>query len=268
MSVSRRSFLRGAIVGVGSAVAAAAYADFDAQALTVEAHTLPLQNWKADGLRVGFLTDIHVNDSQATELALHASQQLVELRPDLVIFGGDAVDTSRPIGFDNTRTCLAPLQKLNVPMLAVLGNHDYWSGNPQGVRDALSDSGFRVLRNEVVRFDQYHVAGYDDRIGGIDDPMFQPDLLGTLAVMHEPDDVDVVPQTVSLQLSGHSHGGQICLPFGVAVHTPKGARKYLKGFYPEANVPLYVSRGVGTVGFKWRTFCAPEITLLTLKSAG
>lgn len=267
MSVSRRSFLKGSLIGLGGAIATAAYGDFDSKYLVVEEHELRLRNWKHDGLRVALLTDIHVNDSESTERAVKAAHKVAELKPDVVLFGGDAVNFDRADVHDNTIEALAPLRKLTCPKLAVLGNHDYWSTNPEAVRASLRASGFTVLANEVARFDTFNIAGYDDRIGGKKDPMFQPDLLNTIALMHEPDDVDVVPETVSLQISGHSHGGQICLPFGIALQTPKGARKYVKGFYPDAKVPLYVSRGIGTIGPKWRTFCPPEISLLTLRSA-
>ena len=86
-----------------------------------------------------------------------------------------------------------------------------------------------------------------------------------LALFHEPDFVSEVPKHVSLQVSGHSHGGQICLPGGYAVHTPFGAKKYKSGYYPDARVPLYVTRGVGTTGPDYRLFCRPEVTILTLR---
>jgi predicted MPP superfamily phosphohydrolase len=88
-----------------------------------------------------------------------------------------------------------------------------------------------------------------------------------VALFHEPDFVDEVPKHISLQLSGHSHGGQICLPGGFSVHSPFGARKYVAGFYPNARVPLYVTRGIGTTGPDLRTFCRPEVSILTLESA-
>jgi predicted MPP superfamily phosphohydrolase len=85
-------------------------------------------------------------------------------------------------------------------------------------------------------------------------------------MLHEPDYVDdVTPAECSLQVSGHSHGGQMCLPFGRPLSLPRGARKYFGGFYPDAKVPLYVSRGVGTIGVDLRFFCPPEVTVLTLK---
>jgi predicted MPP superfamily phosphohydrolase len=67
----------------------------------------------------------------------------------------------------------------------------------------------------------------------------------------------------SLVVSGHSHGGQVCLPFGIALYTPYGARKYIAGYYAEARTPLFVSRGVG-VNRGIRYNCPPEVNILTL----
>ncbi len=91
--------------------------------------------------------------------------------------------------------------------------------------------------------------------------------MSLLVLFHEPDYVKITPTNVSLQLSGHSHGGQICLPGGRPLHTPYGANTYYAGYYANAPVPLFVTRGVGTIGPKLRLFCPPEVTILTLRTA-
>ncbi|MFI5385561.1 MAG: metallophosphoesterase [Fimbriimonadales bacterium] len=265
--MTRRSFLKGAACGMAGAVFTGAYADYSVHDTLLERVELRLKRWKADGLRVGFITDIHVNDYDEMTRALHAAKMLADTSPDILLFGGDCVNTKLKPGLEHTSICLEPFRKLRCPKLAVLGNHDYASKVPSQVEKRLTDSGFLVLKNETVSFGNYHVAGFDDRLWGKRDLAYQPRQEGTIALLHEPDFVDDVPETVSLQLSGHSHGGQICLPFGVPLHTPYGALKYRRGFFPDTKVPLYVSRGVGTTGFKWRLFCPPEVTLLTLRSA-
>lgn len=267
MKLTRRSFLRGAGFGLAASVAGAAYADYSGSNPVLESVELTLPRWKADGLRVAFFSDIHVNDSFETMRARRAIAMLAAEEPDLVLFGGDALDYKAPKTLEHIDTAFEPLANLTCPKLAVLGNHDYWSGMVERISDHIQGCGFRVLRNEVEEFDRFAVAGYDDRIGGDRDDSFQPRHESLLCLMHEPDDVDYVPETASLQISGHSHGGQICLPFGVPLHTPPLARKYRRGYFPDAKVPLYVSRGLGTSGFKWRMFCPPEVTLLTLRSA-
>jgi uncharacterized protein len=122
----------------------------------------------------------------------------------------------------------------------------------------------RLLRNETVELDGVRICGIDDALM----KKHRPDLVrgnkNTLALLHEPDFVDDLDPGPSLLLAGHSHGGQICLPGGVALHTPRGARKFTSGFYPDNPIPVYVSRGVGTTGPNWRLFCPPEATILTL----
>jgi predicted MPP superfamily phosphohydrolase len=72
---------------------------------------------------------------------------------------------------------------------------------------------------------------------------------------------------VILQLSGHSHGGQICLPFYGALHCPRWGRKYTGGLYQIQDLTLYTNRGIGMVGLPFRFACRPEITHFTLKPA-
>jgi predicted MPP superfamily phosphohydrolase len=265
--LTRRSFLKGSAYGAAGAVFSAAYADYSVHHPRLEEIELKLKGWRADGLRVGFITDIHVNEEDEMVRCRHAAELLAAAKPDLLLFGGDCINTSTAGELRNIAPSLEPFSALTCPKLAVLGNHDYWCGAIGRVEKTITESGFLVLKNDVVHFGKYAVAGYDDRIGGDRNPAFQPREESLLSLMHEPDDVDYVPEGACLQLSGHSHGGQICFPFGVPLHTPKLSRKYRRGFFPDAKVPLYVSRGVGTTGFKWRLFCPPEVTVLTLRSA-
>lgn len=268
MGVSRRAFLKGAAYGLASSVVAGAYADYGVHKPQLEKSELRLKNWRADGLRVGFITDIHVNDEDEMERARLASEIIAAESPDILLFGGDCINFGRDVSMPHISESLKPLAHLKCPKLAILGNHDYWSNRVEEIEKRLTEAGFLVLKNQVSTFDGYAVAGYDDRIGGIRDDAFQPHHSSLISLMHEPDDVEFVPESAGVQLSGHSHGGQICLPFGIPVGTPKLSRKYCRGFYPDAKVPIYVSRGVGTTGLKWRLFCPPEVTLLTLRSAG
>jgi predicted MPP superfamily phosphohydrolase len=156
------------------------------------------------------------------------------------------------------------------PVVAIMGNHDYWSTVPRKVVEAFRESKVKMLLNQTFELDGVTIAGLDDAIQRAQSYEFFP--AGTvskslIALFHEPDFVKDMPKHVSLQISGHSHGGQVCLPFGKSMYTPYGARKYVAGFYPDARVPLFVSRGVGTTGPDYRLFCAPEVSVLTLRSA-
>jgi uncharacterized protein len=192
--ISRRSFMRGAAWGLASSISTGAYADYDVHNTVLEKVEVKLDRWKADGLRVGFISDIHVNDPDEMERAKHAAQMLVATSPDILLFGGDCVNSKLDVGLENIDACFEPFGKLKCPKLAVLGNHDYASRIPDKIASRLSQCGFLVLRNETIRFDGYRVAGYDDQIWGETDPNFQPREDGTIILLHEPDYVDSVPR--------------------------------------------------------------------------
>ena len=267
--LSRRALLRAVVAGVGGSSAVMAYADRSAHGLAVERHTLRLPAWDADGFRVVVLSDIHVNTRTAMVRARAASRIAVAERPDLVVVVGDFVNTTRSFALEFIRQSFEPLEEARCPCVAVMGNHDYWTEQPRKVIETLRETPLRLLRNERAEVAGVTVVGVDDALVN----RHRVDFIGergvsrsTLALLHEPDFVRIMPEAVSLQISGHSHGGQMCLPFGVPVHTPRGAWDYIAGFYPEARVPLYVTRGVGTIGPDLRTFCAPEVSVLTLRS--
>jgi hypothetical protein len=93
-----------------------------------------------------------------------------------------------------------------------------------------------------------------------------------ILMAHEPDFADVVVQhprfpLIDLMLSGHSHGGQIRLPFTGPLVLPPMGRKYPEGHYRFKQMQLYVNRGIGTVGLPFRLNCPPEITVVTLQPA-
>lgn len=268
--VSRRAVLRASLAGVAGAAGFMAYADRSSYGLRMERHTLRLPRWDADGFRVVLLSDTHVNSDSAMRRGREAAELAVRERPDLIVFAGDAINTSRSYGLEHIARSFEPLREAKCPCVGVLGNHDYWVEQPAKVVEAVQGSPLRLLQNDQFECDGVTVAGFDDALVG----RMRPDFLrkgahsrSTIALLHEPDFVREMPGHVSLQLSGHSHGGQMCLPMGVAIHTPVGARDYISGFYPDAPVPLYVSRGVGTIGPDLRTFCPPEVSVLTLRSA-
>ena len=265
--ISRRKFLRSAGYGALGSVATFAYGDLTSKDVQLVKKDLRLKNWTADGFKVAAITDLHLDSEEAVARAQLAIAQLAPLKPDVFVIAGDFLTSAAPQNLANVRTVMRGLDQIQCPIFAVLGNHDYWVRYFDLVKEAILSGNLRLLRNEVVDLGGVAIAGIDDALNH----MQRPDLIqeakkpkSTIALFHEPDFVDEVPEGLSLQISGHSHGGQICLPGGTAIHTPVGAKKYVSGFYADAKVPLYVSRGVGTIGPNWRLFCPPEATLLTL----
>ena len=228
-----------------------------------------------DGVRLLQLSDIHVDgwmsqDRLSTIVALAKEQKV-----DIVVLTGDYV-TEEPAFWETALT--RGLQGLSAPLgvYAVLGNHDQWDGGTT-VRHALKANGIVELRNQVHTFTR---GGAPLHLAGLDDIMFHKhDFLGTIEQLppegasvllaHEPDFADIVTrfERFDVQLSGHSHGGQVCLPFGRPVHVPDLSQNYPRGQYQVGNLSLYTNRGLGMIGPHIRLFCRPEMTVHTLRCA-
>lgn len=245
-------------------------ADLGARRIVVERVDLALPNWDANGLRVAFLSDTHLNDLKAVEHCRRAVELAIAERPDIIVHGGDFTSVALEPFLSWIGQAFEPLEGFSGPSFTVLGNHDNFNGYGFIVKQAIAKTKLRLLDNEIHEVDGVTVGGVDDLLHGTPDwrcLRAKRVSKSFLALVHEPDWPEFCPSNVSLQLSGHSHGGQICLPGGVPIHTPYGARRYKAGYYPDAKVPLYVTRGVGTMGMNWRLFCPPEVTILTLRSA-
>jgi len=174
--------------------------------------------------------------------------------------------------------CASLLAQLQSPLgsLAVLGNHDVLS-DPERIVRALETRGIPVLRNRSTAFARAGArlwfAGTDDVLEGHANlpltlqgiPPEEPVIL----LAHEPDfAVHAARFPVDLQLSGHSHGGQIRLPLLGAPVLPPLARRYPWGLHRIGGLTLYTNVGIGTIALPVRFLCPPEITLITLRAAG
>lgn len=196
------------------------------------------------------------------------------LQPDLICFTGDLYDQIQGIPSDECISMLSAL-KAKHGKWAVLGNHDYGSGAEQ-ITILLEKSGFIVLKNDFRMIER---GGKRIRIAGIDDVIYgkanlQKAMIGatseefTLLLVHEPDYADkVVNFNVDFQISGHSHGGQVRLPWVGALLTPQDGEKYVQGHYTVAGSKLqvYTNRGIGMSILPIRFLCRPEITVFELR---
>ena len=268
--LTRRQFIKCLSIGAVTGVGVATYSRDDANWLSLERTDLHLNRWDADGFRVALVADLHMNNEAELKRAIKAISMAANEKPDVLVIAGDFVNSSKPVFLERIAKALEPLADVSFPCVAVMGNHDYASLTPGDVMGAINRSPVTLLRNKLFQVGDVTIAGLDDATMGLQTYDFFPaDRVSKncLAILHEPDYVQDMPEHVSLQLSGHTHGGQVCLPFGYAMHTPKGGRKYISGYFPDARVPLYVTRGVGTVGIDYRLFCRPEVSILTLRSA-
>jgi len=242
---------------------------------------LPRWPERMNGFTIALLSDFHY-DSYFSVHPLHAAIPLVNgLRPDLVVLTGDFV--SVPLVGDDAQGALAAepcarlLRHMTAPhgLWAVLGNHDA-NSDPQHVTRALQAEGIQVLANQSVAMERdgarFWLAGVSDVLSNTAD--LNEALRGiarneaVVLLAHEPDFADEVSKfPVDLQLSGHSHGGQVRIPFLPPLYLPDMARKYVMGSFQVGSLALYTNAGLGTVGAPVRLNCPPEITLLTLHSS-
>ena len=246
--------------------------DFEITQLSLESREL---DSTFDGYRIVQITDLHLGHWLSPE-RLDGVVQLVNLQePDLVVMTGDFVSYVLKGITERMIAAFSELKPKEVT-LAVQGNHDHWMG-PENIRAIFDASGVIELANDVYTVQRgnasLHIAGVDDVTVGAHDldavlkklPAEGPAML----LAHEPDyaDISAATERFTLQLSGHSHGGQIVLPKIGALLRGPGFFKYPNGRYQVGEMMQYTNRGIGTHVFRLRYNCPPEITVITLRSA-
>jgi predicted MPP superfamily phosphohydrolase len=227
-----------------------------------------------DGYRIVQLSDLHVSDQLPAERAGAWVEAANALSPDLVALTGDYIASGTE--YHGAVAQLFSRLRARDGVLAVMGNHDYF-GDGEAFVTALQTRGVRVLRNEGLRLGRgtggLYVAGVDDTWSGRDDlPRTladRPDGVPVVLLAHDPDVFHEAKEAgVDLQLSGHTHGGQVAFP-GLArwVNLAWLMSGYVAGLYRAGDARLYVHRGLGTTGLPLRVAVPPELAVLTLRSA-
>lgn len=274
--ITRRQFLtRGAAAVFSAGLLAGGYVwQGEPNWLDVTKMELPLKNLPSafSGTRLVHFSDVHLGFNKDAGDLERLVEHIKEAQPDIICFTGDIVDSKA----EDLTDAVASLAELKAPLgkYAIFGNHDYQ--NTELLARLLQSAGFRLLRNESVLIKQggavIAVTGLEDLLKGTPDPEAAlkdvPDGIFTLLLMHEPDYADTAEgYPFHLQLSGHSHGGQIRLPFVGAPYTPYGSLKYISGLYhtEKKAMPVYVNRGFGETYMPLRLLCRPELTILTLR---
>lgn len=218
-----------------------------------------------DGYTIAQVSDIHCGPFVGERELGEAFELVRGIKPDLVVATGDLVD------FDAAFTPLFARRFADLPSrdgrLAILGNHDYYAG-ARIVRDHLAAAGVEVLVNESRILRPKDGGGI--ALVGVDDMWSKPDLDGALAgvskdlpkvlLAHQPRFLDFAAGSVDLQLSGHTHGGQICPGFNPAALV----MRYVAGRYEKSGTVLWVNRGVGVAAIPSRVAAPPEVTKIVL----
>ena len=230
-----------------------------------------------DGYRLVQIGDFHLDDWTQPGRLNRIMEMVNELRPELVVIMGDfASYSTRHL---DAGLLVGALRRLSAHdgVLAILGNHDYLT-NVDLVRRCLREGGVTELLNEVHTLRrgeaELHVAGIDDIMEGksrLDLVLRRlPEDGAAILLAHEPDFADVATATgrFDLQLSGHSHGGQVCVPLLTRLILPPFSQRYPRGLQELGGMALYTNRGLGTVHARLRFLCRPEITHITLRLLG
>ncbi|HVO29750.1 MAG TPA: metallophosphoesterase [bacterium] len=257
---SRRALLLAAFVaGLALAVDALLVEPFR---LEVTHHTLrePI----AAPLTIAHVSDLHTCGLGRRERAVVAA--INEAKPDVIVISGDTVtDWCKPEAQSEV------LKSFHAPLgvWIVFGNWEHW--HPvRHLRKFYEDAGVRLLDNENAQIrDDVWIAGFDDLKLGT--PDLRAGLFGipsgafTLALFHSPAFFDDLAGHANLAFAGHTHGGQVRLPFLPPLWLPHGSGSYLEGWYERAGSKMYVSRGIGTSVLPIRFHCAPELAIIKLE---
>jgi uncharacterized protein len=282
MTITRRKFLK---ISLASAVSTAvagvggfAYAhDIETGWIEIVSLdlTLPRLSPAFDGYKLVQFSDIHVDGGKTNDHLKRVVELVNAQQPDAIAITGDFVTHTNAAGI--SQSLVEPLSQLVAKdiTVAILGNHDHWT-DAEGVRAVLRQSGIIDLSNTTYTIERdgevLHLAGVDDyweRLDRLDDVLAQlPDLGAAVLLAHEPDYADISSATgrFDLQISGHSHGGQVVIPLIGPIVLPPYGEKYPLGRYQVGDMIQYTNRGVGTISPAVRFNCRPEITVFTLRS--
>jgi predicted MPP superfamily phosphohydrolase/ubiquinone/menaquinone biosynthesis C-methylase UbiE len=270
-----KTALGSVLLGIGGLVYAREVEPFR---IAVERVTLTLPRLAPpfDGYRIVQVSDVHLDGWMTPERLERIVDLVNEQSPNLVAITGDFVSS---YSARYVPGLLGPLGRLEAPdgAVAVLGNHDHWAGAEE-VRRAISSTGVADVSNgmKTLRRDGavLHLCGVDSVFDGVDrldevlESLESAEPGCSLLLAHEPDFADrsAVTGRFDLQISGHSHGGQVRVPFLGAPLVPPLSRKYPSGLYRVGKMLQYTNRGLGIMYTRVRVNCRPEITVFTLRT--
>jgi uncharacterized protein len=235
---------------------------------------LPKLDPAFNGYRIVQISDLHAGDGIDRSQLEKVVEAVNAEQPDLVVITGDHI-TRIPKQHIELLDTLAKLHPRDLT-ISIFGNHDA-QNNPEPIREALKQAGITLLENSIYTLNRDRSTLH---IAGVGDVYFNQDKLdlvlaqlpatgAAIMLAHEPDFADKSAATgrFGLQLSGHSHGGQIRIPFFVG-YVPTLAEKYPIGRYQIGDMIQYTNRGIGLVKLYARFNCRPEISVFNLKASG
>jgi uncharacterized protein len=248
--ISRRKFLGLSALALPATLAAGSALETTSLRVTKLRHG-------PGGCRFVHFSDLHYKGD--ADYAAEVVRTINGLAPDFVCFTGDLIEEARfaPEAFDVIR-------QITAPVYGAPGNHDYQSGVPfSDYAAAFSATGGRWLADNSALLPEHDLELVGFARGG-EHAFKQPQASRQILLLHYPHVAQGLSREFALILSGHSHGGQIRLPFYGALVLPKGVGRYEHGYYETPGGPLYVNAGIGTWRIPFRWNCRPEITLVMI----
>lgn len=235
-----------------------------------------------DGFKIVHLSDIHYG----TIINLKRLEQIVEkvnmLKPDIVVITGDLTDRDTTIEENDISDIASCLSKINASIgkYAIRGNHDYEIASWEKI---ILQSDFINLEEsyELIYKDGYepiliaglssmqHEISVEERFNTLNSEIenLEENILYKILIIHEPDIIASINTTnYPLVLAGHSHNGQVRIPFIGAIIKPNGAKQYYDEYYQVNQSELYISSGIGTSELDFRLFNRPSFNLYRLTS--
>ena len=240
--------------------------------INIEIENLPEE---FEGMKIVHLTDFHSKDFGEREE--RTIEIIKNLNPDFVFITGDFIDHSTK-DLDSCQEFWRELSsQYQGKTFGVLGNHEHWIKSPNiaAIKKLLEENGISILNNEnrkIFQGDKYiYLLGVDDPDSEKDDlpkaMINTEENIPKILLAHSPDIIDNLQgEKVDLILVGHTHGGQVVIPFVQPFWTPtKNRGKYASGLFRVNDTNLYVNRGIGMASLQVRFNCSPEITVIELR---
>ena len=254
--------------------------------ISVEEHTIRLARLPDAfrGMRIVQISDIHYLQFTEPWFLREIVDHVNRLKPDMVLMTGDFVtygpspfsgDTQRAFALRHAPECASILSLIQSPLrYASLGNHDQEVNGPAITR-ILEEHGLPCLVNAAVPLERDGQRLWLVGLGSAAEGDSKPDQAfpssavrdreAMIVMAHEPDILpEIARYNAELMLSGHTHGGQVRIPFMRPMFLPKYGRRYVEGWFQVGPTHLYVNRGIGTIAAPVRLNCPPEITVFTL----
>jgi len=266
--MDRRAFIRGAVTTTVAAAAGASLCAYSKDTHDIEITTVPFSIGLNHPLRMVVLGDIHFDPLFEEAYIAHVCSLVTSLQPDIIFYTGDFI--SAHADRINVLSGILSQSVARLGSYAIPGNHEHWTGI-EAITLSLENRGIHVLRNDFITLpdeDAVYLTGLDSFWAGQPDLMIfsrTPDNSRHILFVHEPDPYsELIDPRIKIQISGHTHGGQIRLPLYGAVILPNLGRNFETGLYTRDGRTLYVNRGIGTLVPHLRLNCRPEITVFEL----